>query len=182
MFKSQDETIHSKDETIHFKDGLIHSKDETIAAVTKSKDETIESYNTLLKEKDIRLQEKENQILGIKGLLTSRGIFENYLDFCLSELINAKLASYNQKFNVSYIIETMRKSKDKLPINGKCIKILNAAADCSADLKSVYSTLSRDVHGAPWGGPSLKVYLNEMEPSEQYIVIFIADSMLLKIQ
>ena len=160
------------------KDADIKSKEEIILQI-KGKTDVISS---LLKEKDIRLKEKENQILGIKGLLTSRGIFENYLNFCLIELKDAKLASPNQKFNVGYIISTMTKEKHSLPKDGVCAKVLNAAAACNADLKSVYSTLCRDVHGAPWNGPSLKVYLNEMKECEQCIVLFIAESMLLKVQ
>jgi hypothetical protein len=190
ILKSKDDAIKFKDETIT---EVIKSKDETITqiekkvdAITHSKDEIIESNKSLLKEKDIRLKEKENQILGLKGLLSSRGIFENYLDFCLSELQLAKLASPSQKFIATYIIDIMAKFKHDLPKDGVCIKILNAAAACNADLKSVSSTLSRDIHGAPWNGNggmgSLKVYLNEMNQCEQCIVYFIAESMLLKIQ
>ena len=178
MFKTKDADIRSKDADIRSKDAVIRSKEEIIIEIKEKAD----AISSLIKEKDIRLKEKENQILGIKGLLTSRGIFKNYLDFCLSELKDAKLASPNQKFNVGYIISTMTKEKHSLPKDGVCAKVLNAAADCNADLKSVYSTLCRDVHGAPWNGPSLKVYLNEMKECEQCIVLFIAESMLLKVQ
>jgi len=207
IFKSKDDDIKSKDADIKSKDAYIKSKDDDIkskeeiilqikektSAICQSKDEIIlqikektdailESSSSLLKEKDIRLKEKENQILGIKGLLTSRGIFENYLNFCLIELKDAKLASLNQKFNVSYIISTMTKEMHSLPKDSMCMKILNAARACDADLNSVYSTLFRDIHGAPWNGPSLKVYLNEMGQCDQCIVLFIAESMLLKFQ
>jgi hypothetical protein len=69
---------------LNFQQHWLCDKDETIVqtekkadAITHSKDEIIESNKSLLKEKDIRLKEKENQILGLKGLLSSRGIFEN---------------------------------------------------------------------------------------------------------
>ena len=175
-------TLKSKDDTIKSKDETITQIEKKADAIAHSKDEIIELNKSLLNEKDIRLKEKENQILGLKGLLTSRGVFENYLDFCLSELKGAKLASSSQKFNATYVIDIMAKLKHNLPKDGVCIKLLNAAAACNADLRSFYSTLSLEIHGAPWNGPSLKVYSNEMKQSEQCIVYFIAESMMLKIQ
>ena len=162
--------LQSKDVAIEKTEALVQSKD----ALVQSKDETISVMRA-------RIQEKENQVLGLKGLLTSRGVFENYMEFCLTELKSLSLVSSTQKFNVGLIIETMTKEQNsqKLPKDGHCRKIVEEARNCQADLKKVYSTLSREVHGSPWSGPGLKIRLDEMEEKDKCIVLFIANSMLL---
>ena len=121
-------------------------------------------------------------MLGMKGLLTSRGIFENYLNTCMIEMKNASLLKPKTKFNAALIIEKLNSEEKLLPESGCCRKLLYEVASCGADLSDVYNSLSTEIHGAPWSGPSVRMYSSELRKESICILRFIASEMLLEVQ
>ena len=155
------------------KDKLVEEKDKLV----EEKNIRLKEKDKLVEEKNIRLKEKEVQILGAKGLLTSRGIFERKLSFCLDELKRLGLAKENQSDNITGIIVKMMKEKYNLPVASKCYELIHEASKCECDLKTLYGTLSHSIHGNPWYGPSVKIHMKELKPQESCLMIYIANDM-----
>ena len=167
---------------------LLVEKDRIIEKVEREKDsrlqekdriiEKMETYtDILIKEKDVRIKEKEAQILAAQGLLTSRGIVEALLKKCLIEMKLLKLAKDNQKDIMTNIIQLMIQQEEKLPKTSKCYQLLQAAKKCGCDLVSLYESLCNGIHGAPWHGPSIKIFSKELKEEERCLLVYIADDM-----
>ncbi len=121
-------------------------------------------------------------MLGMKGLLTSRGIFENYLNTCMIEMKNANLLKSTTRFNAALIIEKLNSEEKRLPESGYCRRLLDEVANCGADLNDVYNSLSTEIHGAPWSGPSVRIYSSDLRKESTCILRFIASEMLLEVE
>ena len=159
-----------KDSRLQEKDSRLQEKDRII--------EKMETYtDILIKEKDVRIMEKEAQILAAQGLLTSRGIVEALLKKCLIEMKLFKLAKDNQKEIMTNIIQLMIRQEEKLPKTSKCYQLLQAAKKCGCDLVSLYESLCNGIHGAPWHGPSIKIFSKELKEEERCLLVYIADDM-----
>ena len=172
--KEKDKIVEEKDILLN---EIIREKDIRLIEITREKDIRLKEKDKIVEEKDIRLKEKEAQILGAKGLLTSRGIFERKLSFCLDELKRLGLANKNQSDNITGIIVKMMKEKNKLPVASKCYELIHEASKCECDLKTLYGTLSHSIHGNPWYGPSVKIHMTELKPQESCLMIYIANDM-----
>jgi hypothetical protein len=179
------------------KDMLKKDKDNDIELLKKDKDKDIELLkkdkdNELAIEKiisqkeieikNIQLEQKEKELLGAKGLLTARGIFEFYIHQCFDELQKLGLANEREKFKVSHTINKLNKPEiqAKMLPNGKCRKLLKAADDCNVEIHSVYATLSNDIHGSPWNGPGVRVNSENLPQKEACLLDFVASDLSLK--
>jgi hypothetical protein len=106
ILQSKDVAIEKTEALVQSKDVVIEKTEALVQSLVQSKDVAIEKTEALVQSKNetisvmrARTQEKESQVLGLKGLLTSRGVFENYMEFCLTELKSLSLVSSTQKFN-----------------------------------------------------------------------------------
>jgi hypothetical protein len=177
-----------KDSRLQEKDSRLQEKDKIIEKVEREKDSRLQEKDKIiekverekdsrLQEKDIRIMEKEAQMLAAQGLLTSRGILEALLKKCLIEMKLLKLAKDNQQVNMTNIIQLMIRQEEKLPKTSKCYQLLQAAKKCGCDLVSLYGSLCYGIHGAPWHGPSIKIFSKELKEEERCMLVYIADDM-----
>ena len=88
-----------------------------------------------------------------------------------------KLAKDNQKDIMTNIIQLMIQQEEKLPKTSKCYQLLQAAKKCGCDLVSLYESLCYGIHGAPWHGPSIKIFSKELKEEERCLLVYIADDM-----
>ena len=107
--------------------------------------------------------------------LEARGIFEQQLMKCLVEMKRQKLCSTTMKFNASGVIQKILECEATLPKGGPSARLAKKAAECKSDLSTLYSTLSREIHGAPWSGPGIKVHMSQLRKEEQCIIQYLAD-------
>jgi len=137
---------------------------------------------TKLVANEIELKYVNKELLSVKGLLTSRGIFEFYITLCLGELQKLGICGEKEKLNYTQTILKMYKeeNRQKLSDDGPCAKLLNAADQCKVYLLDVYITLCNEIHGGPWSGPGVQVLANSMSMEEKCIVEFIAKDMKLR--
>ena len=135
-----------------------------------------------LEKKEIEMKYINKELLSVKGLLTSRGIFEFYITLCFGELQKLGICGEKEKLNFTQTINKMYivENRQKLPDDGPCAKLLNAADQCKVHLLDVYMTLCHGVHGSPWSGPGVQVLANSMSKGDKCIVEFIAEAMKLR--
>ena len=139
-------------------------------------------FESKLVAKEIELKYINKELLSVKGLLTSRGIFEFYITLCFGELQKLGICGEKEKLNFTQTINKMYivENRQKLPDDGPCAKLLNAADQCKVHLLDVYMTLCHGVHGSPWSGPGVQVLANCMSKGDKCIVEFIAEAMKLR--
>jgi hypothetical protein len=134
---------------------------------------------TKLVANEIELKYINKELLSVKGLLTSRGIFEFYITLCFGELQKLGICGEKERLNFTQTITKMYivENRQKLPDDSPCAKLLNAADQCKVHLLDVYITLCNEVHGSPWSGPGVQVLANSMSKGDKCIVEFIAEDM-----
>ena len=122
---------------------------------------------------------KDKELLGAKGLLTARGIFEFYIHQCFDELQKLGLTTEREKLKVSHTINKLDnlKIQAKLLPDGKCRRLLKAADDCNVKILSVYETLCKDIHGSPWSGPGVRVNNENLAPEVACLLDFVASDL-----
>ena len=132
---------------------------------------------------EVELKYISKELLSVKGLLTSRGIFEFYITLCFGELQKLGICGEKEKLNYTQTINKMyiMENRKKLPDDGPCVKLLNAADKCKVHLLSVYTTLCNEIHGGPWSGPGVQVLANKMSIEDKCIIEFIAEDMKLRV-
>jgi len=77
--------------------------------------------------------------------------------------------------NDSGVIKKILECEATLPKGGPSARLAKKAAECKSDLITLYSTLSREIHGAPWSGPGIKVHMSQLRKEEQCIIQYLAD-------
>jgi hypothetical protein len=165
---------------------LKKDKDKDIELLKKDKDNELAIEKIIsqkeIEKKNIQLEQKEKELLGAKGLLTARGIFEFYIHQCFDELQKLGLTTEREKFKVSHTINKLNKPEIQAKIlpNGKCRRLLKAANDCNVEIHSVYETLSYDIHGSPWNGPGVRVNNENLPQEEACLLDFVASDLSLK--
>jgi len=129
--------------------------------------------------KENEIKNKDKELLGIKGLLTSRGIFEFFINLCFGELQELGLCGKYEKCNITNTLNKMNKMENRelYPSGGYSARILYAAEHCNANLTDVYKTLCNEIHGSRWSGPGVQVYASMLTEREKCIVNFIANDM-----
>ena len=148
---------------------LLHDK-ELLNKLLQQKDLRIE-------ELDLRIMEKDGEIMAGLGLLTSRSIMEALLRKLFIEMKVLRLVKYTEKEIMANIITLLKQKEKHFPTTSKCYKLLQAAKSCECDLQSLYSSLSHSIHGAPWHGPSVKIFSKALKEEETCLLKFIADDM-----
>ena len=141
----------------------------------EAKDAAIVAKDVAIESKDELIRNLQHQLLMSRGLLTARGIFEQQLMKCFVEMKRHKLCSTTMKFNASGVIKIILECEATLPKGGPSARLAKKAAECKSDLSTLYSTLSREIHGAPWSGPGIKVHLSQLRKEEQCIIQYLAD-------
>ena len=165
---------------------LLQEKDLNIEKALLEKDLRIKEKDLLIKEKDLRIEEKDlrikekdREIMAALGLLTSRGIIEALLRKLLIEMKVLRLVKDTEKEIMTNIITLLKQKEKHFPPTSKCYKFLQAAKSCECDLQSLYSSLSHSIHGAPWHGPSVKIFSKALKEEEICLLKFIADDMII---
>ena len=146
---------------------LLETKDETLKKIEDSHKQCTELQKLLL-------NNLEQQLLMSKGLLTSRGIFEQQLYKCLMEMKLLGICPIKEKFNAASVIEKIVRNKTTLPPEGPSYRLLQATEKCKGDLSILFSSLSKEIHGAPWSGPGVKVYTSLLREEDGCLLRYIA--------
>jgi hypothetical protein len=116
----------------------------------------------------------EQQLLMSKGLLTSRGIFEQQLHKCLMEMKHLEIFSLKERFNASSAIDKIVQNKTTLPPEGPSYRLLEATEKFKGDLSILFSSLSKEIHGTPWNGLGVKVYTSLLRKEDGCLLRYIA--------
>ena len=136
----------------------------------KHSEVAIEHYKVAIEAKDELIRILQQQLLMSRGLLTARGIYEE-------EMKRLKLCNVSIKmnYNASAVILKILEYKDILPKGGPSARLVKKAAECNSDLIKLFSTLSKEIHGAPWSGPGIKVHLSQLRKEDQCLLQYLAD-------
>jgi len=143
----------------------------------EAKDVAIEAKDVAIEAKDELIRNLQQQLLMSRGLLTARGIYEQQLLKCLVEMKRLKLCSSNMNFNATGVIMKIVELQANLPKGGPSARLAKKAAECKCDLTTLFSTLSKEIHGAPWSGPGIKVHLTQLRKEDQCLIQYLADDL-----
>ena len=72
------------------------------------------------------------------------------------------------------VIDKIVQIKTTLPPEGPSYRLLQATEKCKGDLSILFSSLSKDIHGAPWSGPGVKVYTSLLREEDGCLLRYIA--------
>ena len=163
-------TTKSLEQEIAVKEGIIRTNEDII----RTNEDLIRNLNMLLEHSD-------NELMRVKGLLTSRGIFERYVELCISELL--ALYVITKRMPVIPFLNMIADPNFTLLSKAKLTtQLVVASKNCSSDLVSVYDTLSKDIHGLPWSGRCVRIFANDLSTNEIYLLKCIAGYLKLDIQ
>ena len=167
-----------KEKDGHLQD-IVKEKDRRLQDIVKEKEKEAKLYQNLLQAKEDLIQSKDVMYLQAKGLMTSRGVFECYLQNCLFELTT--INQPRRKFNASWVCEQI--DAGKFPESAeRCTRLLQVKNECGASsLREVYETLSNEIHGAPWSGSSINVKYTKLSKEEFCIIKAVAREVGLKV-
>ena len=140
-----------------------------------AKEEAVELYKVAIEAKDELIRILQQQLLMSRGLLTARGIYEQELVKCLVEMKRLKLCPSTMNYNALAVILKILELNASLPKGGPSARLAKKAAVCNSDLIQLYSTLSKEIHGAPWSGPGIKVHLSQLRKEDQCFLQYLAD-------
>ena len=147
----------------------------------KQNEATLKHNEATMKQSDVAKDELirnlQQQLLMSRGLLTARGIYEQQLLKCLVEMKRLKLCSSNMNFNATGVIMKIVELQANLPKGGPSARLAKKAAECKCDLTTLFSTLSKEIHGAPWSGPGIKVHLTQLRKEDQCLIQYLADDL-----
>ena len=143
----------------------------------KQSEVAIEAKDVAIEAKDDLIRNLQQQLLMSRGLLTARGIYEQQLLKCLVEMKRLKLYSSNMNFNATGVIMKIVELQANLPKGGPSARLAKKAAECKCDLTTLFSTLSKEIHGAPWSGPGIKVHLTQLRKEDQCLIQYLADDL-----
>ena len=181
LLEAKDVSIKDKDvvgkEKEEFFNKLLEAKDVVIKAKDVVGKEKEELFNKLLEAKEISINEKVLEGMANKGLLTSRAILEAMLRKCLIEMKVLRLVKEKEKDIMTNIIQHLTQKEKHFPETSKCYLLLQSAKRCNCDLLSLYVTLCNSIHGAPWHGPSIKIFSKELREEHTCLLKVIADDM-----
>ena len=157
---------------------IVKEKDGRLQDIVKEKEKEAKLYQNLLQAKEDLIQSKDVMYLQAKGLMTSRGVFECYLQYCFFELT---INQPRRKFNASWVCEQI--DAGKFPESAeRCPRLLQVKNECGASsLREVYETLSNEIHGAPWSGSSINVKYTKLSKEEFCIIKAVAREVGLKV-
>ena len=72
------------------------------------------------------------------------------------------------------VIDKIVQIKTTLPPEGPSYRLLQATEKCKCDLSILFSSLSKEIHGAPWSGPVVKVYTSLLREEDGCLLRYIA--------
>ena len=140
-------------------------------------EQSMKQSEVAIEAKDDVIRNLQQQLLMSRGLLTARGIYEQQLLKCLVEMKRLKLCSSNMNFNATGVIMKIMELQANLPEGGPSVRLVKKAAECKSDLITLFSTLSKEIHGAPWSGPGIKVHLSQLRKEDQCLIQYLADDL-----
>ena len=130
----------------------------------------------------LKLAEKDSEIIRSKGAVTTRGIVEYYLKEIFSEL------RLKGKFNAA----TVCTSIDEFDVNKSAMMapstrlMKKLMMDCEGfkdgDLYRMYGTLSDEIHGGYWSGPSMRYHRKNMLPKYGCFIRGLAQSTFFQVE
>ena len=140
-------------------------------------EQSMKQSEVAIEAKDDLIRNLQQQLLMSRGLLTARGIYEQQLLKCLVEMKRLKLCSSNMNFNATGVIMKIMELQANLPEGGPSVRLVKKAAECKSHLITLFSTLSKEIHGAPWSGPGIKVHLSQVRKEDQCLIQYLADDL-----
>ena len=162
----QDESVRSQLADV------INEKDQQIKKLIEAKDKLIEAKDQQIKKvteaQDKLINEKDKQILGLKGGLTCRGVLEYFANGYLKGAVIGKRKRLSvtdclqESAKEAYSTNNATATNPEIMFLKDCYETCvtdsskHNTAECSMFLTDLYAELSKDIHGAPWSGPSVK--------------------------
>jgi hypothetical protein len=122
---------------------------------------------------DKMLAKKETEILGIQGLLSCRGIFEFFLNGCCEELKISGDYPKNEHCKFTTVLKILIRPRLKIPENSLWVRdFLKWKTECKVkDPVKFYAKLCNGIHGAPWFGPSVRIFRDKLLGSEYCMML-----------
>jgi hypothetical protein len=119
---------------------------------------------------------KDKEIMMAKGLMSSRGIFERLVGRCYYELKQLKYIPSSERLNISNLVTKLDSFENA---TGATITtaFVKAGRDCNANLRDLYDDLSKEQHGYPWTGDSVRIFTKFLKPAHECIIEYIAKEM-----
>ena len=125
---------------------------------------------------------KDKELLMAKGLMSSRGIFERHVGRCFYELKGLGVLSSTERLNVSNLIMKLDSPSFKYSDDATITTaFMKAVGDCNSNLRDLYDDISKEQHGYPWTGDSIRIFTDSMKPAHTCIIEYIANEMNLDI-
>ncbi len=127
----------------------------------------------------LRLETTQKDLLQSKGLMTSRGIYENLLQAVGKELKSPTARKNPTCTEVCEIVAGMVESNTVPPDNLLSLAVLyKIYSDCNINTpekgRRSYNEVSVEIHGFPWNGEAVKVYTSKMSKVSQLKCIITA--------
>lgn len=166
----------------------MESKDELLARKEKAHQDLKEVHQDLnsIYQKLIEVQQVEIRSLRLeyfrsKGLMTARGIFEFFLNWCYGELKRFHPQTLNgvHRFSARSTVGAIEELGDLLsPSATSCRSLWKFKTDCGFGTKSlydVYAVLSEKTHGDRWHGEFVKVFKSSLEQHQVCLITKVAE-------
>ena len=145
--------------------------------VKKTEDIVKKTEDIIKKTEDIVLM-KDKELLMAKGLMSSRGIFERQVGRCYYELKQLGVLSSNERLNISNLVLKLDSPSFEYSDDATITTaFMKAVVDCNSNLRDLYDDVSKEQHGYPWTGDSIRIFTKFLKPAHECIIEYIAKEM-----
>ena len=143
----------------------------------KTEDIVIMTKELVKKTEDIVLM-KDKELLMAKRLMSSRGIFERQVGRCYYELKQLGVLSSNERLNISNLVLKLDSPSFEYSDDATITTaFMKAVVDCNSNLRDLYDDVSKEQHGYPWTGDSIRIFTKFLKPAHECIIEYIAKEM-----
>jgi hypothetical protein len=159
----------------------LKSKDESLAKEEMAHQDLKSTYQKLIEAQQVEIRSLRLECFRSKGLMTARGIFEFFLNWCYGELKRFHPQTLNgiHRFSARSTVGAIEELGDLLsPLATSCRSLWKFKKDCGFGTKSlydVYAVLSEKTHGDRWHGESVKVFKSSLGQHQVCLITKVAE-------
>ena len=161
-------TLEHYERTLEYSKRSLEDRERDFRRTLELKDKLLKLTDELLIQKDEMLQQKDKEILQAKGKMTCRGILKYLasricfeLGLSMSTPISNVLANIEDHEQLSPTISCL------FDVYIKC----KVQSDPNDFYRELYEELCKDIHGAPWNGPGVKMTFTKNSHPEYHCVM-----------
>ena len=139
-------------------------------------DEKEREIERIMKLKDDLLKQKDKEVLQAKGSMTCRGI----LEYLASQIRRER--GLKMRTPISDVLASI---EDQEQVSPTAQSLLDAHARCKVDIapndfyRKLYRELCKDIHGASWSGPSVKMtFTEDSQPEYRCVMVALVQDVL----